>query len=333
MCLRIIAFLKVSFLIVFFLLNKKLYAQCCSPGSPVLGSAQLGIVRKNNLRLISFYRHGESEGYRLKDEKINYQKVQKAWYNYAGMNLSYGILSNLSAEAETGYYLDKSQRYSLDTLQKTYRGFGWNNLTLSLKLNVFTNQEKGSEITLGAGAKVPFTQNYLKVNHEELPRDVFPSTYAYGMVFQSFFSKKIISKNLTFILIQRYEVNFADCKKYKQGNLLVNSFFVSWHPNNTPLLLMLQIRDENREKDKVVGSDDCSCCHTDGSGALSGGNLLWIGPQAGYMFSKKWTITCFGEFPVYQFYNGIQLSSKYAFGINLALLIGRDCPGSIPEKE
>lgn len=103
--------------------------------------------------------------------------------------------------------------------------------------------------------------------------------------------------------------------------------------NKFPLLLMLQISNENREKDRMRGSDACSCCHLYGSGVSGGGNLVWIGPQAGFIFSEKCTITCFGEIPVYQFYNGIHLNRKYAFGIHLSLLMGRDCSSSVQEKK
>lgn len=67
-------------------------AQCCSPGNPVGGTANLSIVSKNSLRMNTYFRRGYADTYYQGSDKSSFQFVDNASYNYVGTILTYGLL-------------------------------------------------------------------------------------------------------------------------------------------------------------------------------------------------------------------------------------------------
>lgn len=306
-----IFFFTVSFL--FF--QETAFSQCCSPGNPVGGTTNIGILDKKAFRVISFYRYSESSGYWQGNKKSDFNFVKNANFNYAGMVLAYGLLNKLTLETELGYYINKSQTYNIEP-SYTNRGYGLNNGVFSIKYNLVSKTEKPFEWTAGLGAKFPFTNQYQIVNNVELPRDVQPSTHAFGVVAQSFLYKGFPEKGLRLFFINRYEGNYPDQQRFKFGNSFLSSFFIAKRINESNWAVIVQARHEFRTKDvRDAGTNINS----------SGGNLIFVAPQINYTIAKKWNISFLADLPVYRNYNGTQLGNKFAFAFYLSKDFGGKC--------
>lgn len=310
------------------ILSVTAYSQCCSPGNPVGGTTNIGILDKKAFRVISFYRYSFSEGYFQGDKKSDYSFVKNGKFNYTGLVLGYGLLNKLTIETELGYFISKTQTYNTDP-PYTSKGFGFNTTVLSLKYNLISKTEKPLEWTIEGGAKIPFTKNYLMVDNVELPKDVQPSTHAFGIVAQSFLYKGFPEKRLRLFFINRYELNYPDIKNYKYGNALLNSFFIAKRIKQSNWTAIAQVRYEFREKD-LTNPNRYSCYATGTYVNSSGGHLIFIAPQINYTIAQKWNLSLLADLPVYRYYNGTQLGNKFAFAIYLSRDFGGKCE---PEKE
>lgn len=303
-----------------------LFSQCCSPGNPVGGTTNIGILDKKAFRLISFYRHSESSGYWQGNKKSDFNFVKSANFNYVGTVFAYGLLKKLTLETELGYYINKSQTYNIEP-EFTNKGYGFNNGVFSVKYNLISKTEKLVEWTTGLGVKFPFKAQYQIVNNVELPRDVQPSTHAFGIVAQSFLYKGIPAKGLRLFLINRYDANYPDPQRFKFGNSIVSSFFVSKQIKQSNWAVITQLRHEYRAKDvRDANNNSCAGCFATGTYVnASGGSLIFVAPQINYTLTKKWNISLLADVPVYRNYNGTQLGNKFAFALYLSRDFGGKC--------
>ncbi len=321
-------FLFVGFMSLIF--QGAAFSQCCSPGNPAGGTTNLGILDKKSFRMISFYQYSFSEGYWEGNKKSGFSFVKNASHNYAGFVLGYGLLNKLTFETELGYFINRSQTYNIKPAF-TNTGFGFNNAYTSLKYNLISKTETLLEWTIGAGAKVPFTRKYQMVNNSELPKDVQPSTHAFGTIAQSFLYKGFSMDKIKIFLINRFETNAPDSKNFKFGNLLISSLFLTKQIGKSNFTAILQARHEYRTKD-ISNVNNAGFAGYFATGTYvnsSGGQLVFIAPQINYSIAKKWNLSLLADFPVYRYYNGTQLGNKFAFAIYLS----RDIEGKCEVKE
>lgn len=291
------------FLIVFITITQvELYAQCCSPGNPVSGSEYVGILPKKTLRTITYYRHSFSDTYYEGSEISEYQGTQSG-YDYIGEVISYGVIKQLSVEAELGYYFDKFQES--DVLGK-FKTYGFSNATITAKTPLLKTKSE-IELTLGIGAKFPVSNKYFTDEYgAPYPQEIQPSTGAYGFVGQLFFLKNFAEKQWRIVLLNRYERNGYNEHDYRFGDAIFSSLFISktfldhWAAT-------LQFRNEYRWED----------WQGDTRYLVTGGDILYASPQISYTFKPRLTVSVMGDIPVYRDYNGIQMGPKYAFGISV----------------
>jgi hypothetical protein len=297
------------------------------------GTTNIGIMDKKAFRVISLYRHSYSEGYYKGSKKSDFNFVKNATYNYTGLVLAYGLFNKLTIETELGYYINKSQTYNIEPAF-TNTGFGFNNAYASLKYNLISKTEKPFEWTIGAGAKIPFTKKYQIVDNSELPKDVQPSTHAFGTVTQSFLYKGFPKKKIKIFLINRFETNSLDNKNFKFGNSLMSSFFFTKQIGKSNFTAILQARHEYRTKDiNNVNNAGCAGCFATGTYVnSSGGQLIFIAPQINYTIAQKWNLSLLADLPVYRNYNGTQLGNKFAFAVYLSRDFGGKCVVKEGEK-
>jgi hypothetical protein len=71
---------------------------------------------------------------------------------------------------------------------------------------------------------------------------------------------------------------------------------------------ILQLRNEFRGKDNI----------NDRIVESTGGYSLLLMPQINYTIKEKWNISLIGNIPFYQYFNGIQLATKFGIVLNFA---------------
>lgn len=307
-------------LIIFFQLfffqtaTQKGYAQCfASPGNPIAGSANLGVLDKGIVRAVSFYQYNLLDRY-YRGSSLAPVKgpVSSANYNYVGLSVGYGISNKFTIEGEAGYFVNKTQNFGGGD---TERGYGFSNAVISGKYNLYKNAAKGLEFSVAAGGRIPFSTEPQEVDGVALSIDVQPSTGNFGGVFQSFFVKEFDVISARIIMINRYETNFTENSRgYIFGDVFTNSLFLSKHLANPYTRLTKDITSIVQVRHEYVQPYYLNGVLRD---KYSGSKALIIAPQLNYNLKMVWNFSLTYDIPVYQYYNGTQLAKAYAVTFSL----------------
>ncbi len=226
----------LCFILITLALNNKIsFAQCfASPGNPIAGSSNLGVLDEGIIRAVGFYQYNLLDNYYEGSNRIKWDKpsaISSAYYNYGGFSIGYGITQKFTVETEIGYFFNKTQNYKY--IDEDLAAGGLSNAIISGKYNIYRDYGNNIELSLSAGAKIPLSLEPKRVDGVEVPIDVQPSTGNFGAVFQSFFVKEFDAISARLILINRYENNLTENKMgYKFGDEYVNSLFFSKHLAN-----------------------------------------------------------------------------------------------------
>lgn len=286
--------------------------QCLSSVNPVGGTNNLLVLEKNSLRVISFYKFGQGDTYYEGNEQSSFDLIDRAWYNYLSCILGYGLTQKLTIEAETGYFINKTQKYNLAP-EYRLRGNGFSNLVLLAKHSIYSEPVKRIYFTGSAGVKLPFSRNPQLTRNVELPVEVQPTSGAYGMVLNGSFVKENSSRGIRYFLTSRFESHTKNPNGYHPGNLWFNAVYVSKHLMFPWLkgdwTTIIQLRNEYRSYD----------WYNDQQKESSGSMLYFVSPQLNYVYKEQWYISAIIDFPVYQDFNGTQLGA----GTGLTLILSK----------
>lgn len=295
---RTLGFIVVMYL---WLSNYFAFAQCCS-ANPIVGSTNIGLLSKNTLRVIAFYRYNYSDTYYENNQKReNIQYLKYSWYSYIGNILSYGISEKITADLELGYYLKKSE---LSNSNRHLSTSGINNGIISIKYGFI--KKSSFECTAGLGLKFPFSQQLKELNGIPLSVSLQPSTNAFGGVYLLFLQKNFIDKKFRIFLIHRGEViNGYNAVYYMKGNTFSTTVFLT-QSINEHLGIILQIRNIISTRDYLY----------DKAQKGTGSNLFFISPQVNYNI-KGFNFSLLYDIPVYRNVNEIQMVSKYGVSVIL----------------
>ncbi len=308
-------FFRISFLaILFFFCSPFLFSQCCSHSASVSSDRNLGTLAKHEFRFTLAYLHYTSGKYYSGNSVTSFQYISKSYYDFIGINLSYGLLRRLTTDIEAGYFLKKFQQF---TFGSQLQAKGISDMTVLAKYNVYKDTAREYEIVVGAGAKIPTGQNNQWVNGVKLPTSLQSGTGSYSFVSSFFIYKGFVAKHLRFFLAGRFQANGtsditgnlgAVIDQYNYGNVYSSSFYTSYSLGHR-LTALLQIRGELRNKDVL---------RSIGIVNSSGFKKLFITPQWIYSIAEKWNLGVSGDYPLYQYVNGTQLSSSWAASFNLS---------------
>lgn len=296
----------MKYLISFFLILiscESLYSQCsCMAGasvggiSPLVGTANVGLLKDGHLRILTLFSNSYGDTYYSADSKTLKGIVQDFENSNLIFNIGYGLNEEFTAEAELGYFINKSQTLPTYKLNAS----GLSHLNLMLKYNLLRFIKKQIEWTVGAGLRIPFSYD------DNQPVHLRPSTGAYGLSFQSFLHKGYKEIGLHFILSNRFEYNFANEQDYQYGAAFINSIFVSQNIFDN-INGIIEYRNDYRVKDKTKGSKISN----------SGGYNIILSPQLNYTISNI-GISAYIDIPVYKYVYGTQLTNSNTFGIAIS---------------
>lgn len=285
----------------------KFYGQCCAPGGPTIGTLSPGTVWENNLKVLSFYQYGYSSGYKSGTTNSSFDYINNGNYKFLGLLASYGLTENLTLSLETGYYFSKKQKYNLDIEDNVLEGFGLTELTVLPKYKVFNSLTNGIDLSLGIGVKIPYSTNFQQVNNVVLPIDVQPSTNAYGFISDVYLNYPIIKYDFQMMLINRIIINASTDYNgiaFLNGNRIFSSAVFLYSPLDE-LGALIEFKHEfkahDEREDKIINS--------------SGYNILYLSPQFIYIYDELIQASLLFEYPIYENYNGTQLSLDYNISI------------------
>jgi hypothetical protein len=277
------------------------FAQCCSQGTPMSGDANVGVLKKGGVKVGAFSKHSKSK--RINSEE-NKTKLVDANFNFIGFSLAYGITHKLTAEFESGYFLNKTQNLEFSDENVQYNGFGLTNGTIYLKHVLLKNDSSNFELSGGLGFKFPFSEQYQSIDGTDLGIDNLPSTYAPGIAAKLLVFKKSEKLKTAFVLMLKGDYNFENYNRYKFGPSLTTSFMASKNLKfiDKNLTGILQVRHSFRDMDTQT-SFSPETLGEKSKVVTSGSSLIFIAPQLSVMWFKKLSTSLSYDIPVYQRFN------------------------------
>jgi len=300
--------MKLLIIKVFIVLSSiiELTAQCGYCGgaaigglTPSISSSNVGLLRAGHFRASSFIVFAEGDQYYSGSKKIAKSKdehpVDLFKSTSLGFNFGYGISRNLTAELELYSFLN--QRQDFFGFDEPMTNKGLSHVAAILKYNIVSLRAKQIEWTIGAGGKIP-----LGSNNEELPQYVQPSSGSYGIIAQSYIYKGFQKSKYRLMLSSRYEYNFVNSLDFTYGQSFINSLLFNTNMINN-ISSILELKIDHREKNTYDGAKQ----------ANSGGTILSISPYIVFNI-ENFAVSTFADFPIYQHYNGIQLTRNYSVG-------------------
>lgn len=313
--------IKFVFFLLFLCLLQLAKSQCFSaPGNPAAGTANLGTLKKNILRINLFHRYSYSDRYFEGFKHSDFSLYDKAYYNYLGNLLAFGLTNALTIEAETGYFLNKTIIYSphlasvLPEMKK--RGTGFSHSVISCKFLLADDEKNPVRWSGAAGIKIPLRMQPQYQNNSQLPQDVQPSNLAWGFVLQSYLLKENSFRGLRYFMINRYEYHFKNNQNFKWGQSLSSSLFVSkrlhfrkqWLTENWTGILQLRHELKTHNYNYNLAEPKVKA---------SGSHVLYLTPQLNYTANDLWNFSLMLDLPFLQYYNHIQIGNK--FGVNFSI--------------
>jgi hypothetical protein len=280
------------------------HSQCpCEGGAPVSGAftpiggtSNIGVLKQGTLRAISFFTYSNGNEFYNGDSPTEDELVRRFSTSYLGLLIGFGLFEKFTIDAEIGYYLNKMQDFGDYNLS----GSGFSHTTIYGKYNVFNSLSDELEWTVGLGGRIP-----LNFEEQNLPQYIQSSSGAFGGVLLSYLHKGLKSENMHLILVNRAEFNAQNDSTYIYGSSFINSLFITRNIIRN-FVGMIELRSDIRLKDSKNGIDNYN----------SGWNIIVVSPQINYRIGN-FNFSIFYDFPVYKYYNGIQLTNSKNLGASL----------------
>lgn len=298
-------------LVLVFAINET-NAQCCSAGNPFF-YGELSNLNSKTLQVIAGYKYSTSNQYYSGSSKENVSFVDQAYFNFQTLQFVYGITNRLTAQADIGYFYNKTETYSNSSWQ-TNNGYGIGDASVSFKYLAYQNWRRQFQIIPSIGVTLPVGVFDQESEHVKLPITVQPSSGSFKYQFGLLLTKTSKNKKFNYSFFGLFEyaqlIN-SDNFYYKYGNQYLFSLMASYKINSK-FSFALESRIENRaksmrENDQIVES--------------SGYNIAYLIPHLSWAFYKNWSLALNTDIPVYRYYNGIQLGNAFSFSARLSFML------------
>ncbi len=304
----------IFFSLILLITVKENFAQaCCTAGTPLLNSLEMGTAKKGVLNF------GLTGKYNLLTDvydNSNFLENQerKRISNSYLLEITYGFTSKLSLSLLLSYVNNTRKITTINNLGNSIFISGIGDALLLQKYN-FINIDLFNRIELaaGLGIKLPLGSSTRTLRNILLPADMQPGTGSVDGLLWLYFSKgNLFIPQITFLLNTSYRFNgrnkrFGNSQAgYKFGNEFI---FTSGFTFSTDSFIDFTIlnRFRNAEADKF------------GTPTIpnTGGNWLYILPMINLRFSSKFNTTISGELPIYTNVVGTQLTTTFTASISL----------------
>jgi len=302
-----------KFLIIvsaFFLFVVDSYGQCCSAGNPLGSNGINDGLPVKEWQFLTSYKHSLSKDYFHKDHKVEVPLVEKSYYDYQSLSVSYGILKWMNVSAEIGYFYNKTQILEPGQATDEIRAQGIGDLAVNLRFLPVKSMRRISQFIVSGGIRIPVGAFDEQIDGVTVPVSLQPSSGALKINTSLYYSTPIISPDFSINTFALYEYSNTIEEGYfiyKYGDFLQMSAGMQYIYKKRlgfSLNLKYEFRGhDHRENQETVES--------------SGSHLILVNPQITYNFKRGWSIMLLSDLPVYKYVNGEQLTNSYAVQVSL----------------
>jgi hypothetical protein len=287
------------------------WGQCCSAGNPVGGDGSQDGLKKSELRVFAAYRLSYSRDYYHLSSKEEIQHIDKSYYNYSSLSMSYGVDWRFTVHTEMGYFFNKVQVVNLSGGSEAIEASGLGDLSLTMRYSLLPVKiVNENQLIFSAGGRLPIGAFNEEMDGVVIPVSLQPSSGALKINSGLFFSHKKQDARFGWSSFAFFEWS-NDIEKdflvYKYGNfyMLEVSGFYSKKSN---FVASLAARLEERQRDQRENNTKIES---------TGGTVVYLKPQLQFSIFKTWRLLGFVEVPVYKYVNGYQLTNLFAFQVGL----------------
>jgi hypothetical protein len=284
--------------------------QCCSAGSPMGGDGSYDGLNKNDIRIFISYKNSLSKDYYHFDRKYDIPYIQKSYFDYGSLSLTYGLFSRFTLHTELGYFIDKTQELNINNENETIKAKGLGDLAFNLRYVIIKTVKPISQLVLSAGIKAPVGSFKEEIDGVTIPLSLQPSSGAFKYNASAFYFRKRSDRKFGWNSFALYEIS----RTIEQGYLIYHygdyfQFALSGiYSINKNFSLTANAKLEWRGKDtRELGVKIES----------TGSRIIYFNPQLMYSFKFKWAIILMSDIPIYKYVNGYQLTNKFSFQVGL----------------
>lgn len=300
---------KISILVVSFLIvsqNQLLAQGCCGKNSLPFSALERGLQTPGKLNFSISYEYQSLTKSYLGTDPYADPLNTKSYQNSINLSAEYGISNRFSFSTFVPFHLNKN--YLRFTLQNTrYKidrdASGVGDAVLLLKTRIWGGTIKRSELSIGAGIKIPSGKYKIQDEYGFLPVTLQPGSGAWDGVLWGFYSS--IFSNFNTFATGFYRITSTNSLGYRLGNeALVNlgggySFTQTWAG-------IVQLNFRNVESDLWNGNKV----------SRSGGTWLNLMPGINFSANRVLSSQFLFTVPVYRNVLGQQITPT--FGVSLS---------------
>ncbi|HNW98351.1 MAG TPA: transporter [Bacteroidales bacterium] len=292
--------------LLFFMASTHVSAQCCSAGSPIGGDGSNDGLNKNTLRIYTSFKNSLSKDYFHFDEKYEQPLIQKSYFDYSNLSLTYGLSSRFSLHTEIGYFIDKTQEVNINNKNEIIRAGGLGDLAFNIRYIAIKTVKPISQLVISAGTKAPVGAFKEEIDGVTIPISLQPSSGAFKYNASVFYNRKRSERKFgwnSFALFEFSQTINKGFLVYRYGNYfqfsLAGSYSFLKNFNFIGNAKLEWRGKDKREEDIKIES--------------SGSRVVFFNPQLIYTFKTKWSLIAMSDIPVYKYMNGYQLTNKFSF--------------------
>jgi hypothetical protein len=321
--MRIILFIVI--LTTAFNLNS--FAQCCSAGNPAGGDGKSDDLNKNDLRIYASYKHSLSKDYYTLDKKTEIPYIDRSYYDYTALSITYGLSPRLTVNSELGYFFDKTQVENISSYNNVIQSHGLGDIAVNIRYKLIKTVKPVTQLLITAGVKLPVGAFEEEMDGITIPISLQPSSGALKYNLSIFYTRKRNENKYGWQTYAQIELSNTIDKEfliYHYGSYFQYSLAGSYAFTKKLLFIgnvKLEWRGNDiRELETVIES--------------TGSRVVFLNPQILYSFKNKWSIVLMSDIPVYKYVNGSQLTNKYSLSIGLykTLSLSKKPPIDIPSE-
>lgn len=284
--------------------------QCCSAGNPMGGDGSYDGLNKNDIRIFASYKYSLSKDYYHFEKKYEIPYIQKSYFDYGNISLTYGLFSRFSLHTELGYFIDKAQELNINNENEIIKAKGLGDLAFNVRYVALKTVKPISQLVFSVGVKAPIGSFKEEIDGVTIPLSLQPSSGAFKYNASVFYFRKRSDRKFGWNSFALYEIS----QTIEQGYLIYHygDYFqfalAGLYSINKNFSLTANAKLEWRAKDKrELGAKIES----------TGSRVVYFNPQLMYSFKSKWAIILMSDIPVYKYVNGYQLTNRFSFQIGL----------------
>lgn len=289
---------------------------CCTAGTPILGTLELGSSPPNTLQFNLTYEYTFRDRFyfeadRIDDPTVYGQSRREQAVHSILLETSFGVSRRISVSSVLSFTrrgLDRSSSSSVRAATTSVENTGLSDGLFLVKYSVIPlNLFSQREVALGAGVKVPFGSYDKALDGIRLSIDMQQGTGSWDGILWGYFYQGFLPTRVHLFMSALYRFTGTNDFGYKFGNETFATVGASYR---TPRYLdvSLQARYRHLQMDKLGDSPLLN----------SGGDWLYIVPTVNVNPAVDVSVRLFSQLPVYQSVSGIQLTTTYSLGLGVS---------------